>query len=291
MVSLLDKQRNQSPARPPLFDSKLYKYWKIRMRDYLMAEDSEVWDVICKGPFVPTMEVKDGEVTRVIPKTRKKFNDSDRLLVQKNHKARKLLMCGLNINEYDLISSCELAKEIWDLLKITYEGTEEIRKSKLDLFSTQFEDFTLNDGELIHELCTRFSNITDELMFLEEPVPIVKTADGKDKWGDQVFPKISRREVFFGAVKREMAAWEKSSSDSDESKNTDNGFMPKWDEEDSDEKVTLSYFKQNLNTFSTSKLRKLVVVLLDLISEMKDEKDLVNNNLDIFQDGKIALVA
>ena len=126
-------------------------------------------------------------------------------------------MCGLSINEYDLISSCESAKEIWDLLKTTYEGTEEIRKSKLDLFSTQFEDLTMNDGELIHEVCTRFSNIIDELIFLEEPVPIVKTADGKDKEGDQVCPKISRREVFFGAVKRKMAAWEKSSSDSDDS--------------------------------------------------------------------------
>ena len=71
MASRQNKQGNQSPARPPLFDSKLYKYWMIRMRDYLMAEDCEVWDVICKGPYVPTMEVKDGEVTRVIPKTRK----------------------------------------------------------------------------------------------------------------------------------------------------------------------------------------------------------------------------
>ena len=55
--------------------------------------------------------------------------------------------------------------------------------------------------------------------------------------------------------------------------------MAKSDEEDSDEKVTLSYFKQNLNTFSTSKLGKLDVVLFDLISEMTDEK------------GKIVLVA
>ena len=77
------------------------------MRDYLMAEDSEVWNVICKGPNVPTLEVKDGEVTRVIPKTRKQYNDSDRLLVQKSYKARHLLMCGLNINEYNLISFCD----------------------------------------------------------------------------------------------------------------------------------------------------------------------------------------
>ena len=61
-------------------------------------------------------------------------------------------MCGLSINEYDLISSCESTKEIWVLLKTTYEGTEEIRKSKLHVFSTKFEDFTMNDGELIHEV-------------------------------------------------------------------------------------------------------------------------------------------
>ena len=46
-----------------------------------------------------------------------------------------------------------------------------------------------------------------------------------------------------------------------------------------------------MNNFSTSKFRKLVVVLLDLISEMTDQKDLVNNSLDIFQYGKITLVA
>jgi len=86
----------------------------------------------------------------------------------------KLLMCGLSVNEYDLISSCESAKEIWDLLRTTYEGTEEIRKSKLDLFTTQFEGFTMKEGEPIHEMHTRFSTITNELMFLEEPVPVVK---------------------------------------------------------------------------------------------------------------------
>ena len=67
--------------------------------------------------------------------------------------------------------------------------------------------------------------------------------------------------------------------------------MAKSDEKDGGEKVTLSYFKQNLTTFSTSKLRKIVVVLLDLISELTNEKDLVNNSLDIFHDEKIALVA
>ena len=105
-----------------------------------------------------------------------------------------------------MISSCESAKEIWEFLGTTYEGTEEIRKSKLDLFTSHFEGFSMNEGELNHKVRTRFSTITNELTFLEEPVPIVKTADGEDKEGDTVCSKISRREVFFRAVKREMTA-------------------------------------------------------------------------------------
>lgn len=62
-----------------------------------------------------------------------------------------------------------------------------------------------------------------------------------------------------------MTAWENSSSDSDDCKHCDDAFMTMLDEEYADEKLTLSYIKQILNTFSTSKLSKLVVVLLDLI--------------------------
>lgn len=84
----------------------------------------------------------------------------------------KLLMCVIGVNEYALISSCESAKEIWDLLKTGYEGTEETRKSKVDLFTTQFESFTIKERESTHEIRTRFSTITNELMFLEGPFSV-----------------------------------------------------------------------------------------------------------------------
>lgn len=40
------------------------------MHDFLMAEDSELWDIILDGPFVPTNEVKEREITKIVPKTR-----------------------------------------------------------------------------------------------------------------------------------------------------------------------------------------------------------------------------
>ena len=40
------------------------------MHDYLMAEDSELWDIILDELFVPMMEEKDGEKTITVPKPR-----------------------------------------------------------------------------------------------------------------------------------------------------------------------------------------------------------------------------
>ena len=48
------------------------------MHDNLMAEDSEQWDIVLDGPFIPMIEEKDGENTRLVPKPRWKYDEADR---------------------------------------------------------------------------------------------------------------------------------------------------------------------------------------------------------------------
>ncbi|XP_019238062.1 PREDICTED: uncharacterized protein LOC109218173 [Nicotiana attenuata] len=50
------------------------------MHDFIIAEDSELWDVICDGRFVPMKTI--GEGTVIVPKTRKEYNDADRRLLR-----------------------------------------------------------------------------------------------------------------------------------------------------------------------------------------------------------------
>lgn len=88
----------------------------------------------------------------------------------------------------------------------------------------------------------------------------------KDKERDQVHPKISRREPPFLAVKRDMTAWEDYSSDSDDSEHS-NAFMAKSNKKDAYEKVL---FKGKLEYSSSTKLRKLALVLLKLIKKVED---------------------
>lgn len=55
------------------------------------------------------------------------------------------------------ISSCELAKEIWDFLKTTHEGISQVNESKVDRLTTQHETFTTKEGETILEMHIRFA--------------------------------------------------------------------------------------------------------------------------------------
>nr|XP_009626695.1 titin homolog [Nicotiana tomentosiformis] len=131
-----------------------------------MAEDSELWDVICDGPFVPTKTSGNPAVT--VPKTRKEFNDADRKAIKKNFRAKKILVCGISPDEYNRILACQSAKEIREAIQTTHEGTTQVKQSKIDMLTTEYELFRMKDDESIQDMHTRFTYIINELHSLGE---------------------------------------------------------------------------------------------------------------------------
>ncbi|XP_075087564.1 uncharacterized protein LOC142169582 [Nicotiana tabacum] len=119
-------EEGQSTYRPPRFNGQYYRWWKTRMHDFIMAEDYELWDVICDGPFFP-------------PRI--------------------------------LISACQSAKEIWEALHIAHEGTTQVKQSKIDMLTTEYELFRIKDDEPIQYMHTRFTSIINELHSLGETIP------------------------------------------------------------------------------------------------------------------------
>ena len=108
------------------------------MHDFLKGEDSELWDVVLDGPFIRMIEEKDGEKTRLVPKPRQKYDEADRNKIEKGYKAKKLLVCGIGPDEFNHVSACESSKQIWDFLKTTHEGTEQVKESKIDMLKSQY---------------------------------------------------------------------------------------------------------------------------------------------------------
>ncbi|XP_070020558.1 uncharacterized protein LOC142178480 [Nicotiana tabacum] len=142
------------------------------MHDYIMAEDSELWYVICDRPFVPMKTV--GEGTFAVPKTRKEHNDADRKTIEKNFKAKKILICGIGLDEYNRISACQSAKEIWEALQTAHEGTTQVKQSKINMLTTEYEFFKMYEDESIQDMHTRLTSIINELHSLREVIPINK---------------------------------------------------------------------------------------------------------------------
>ncbi|RVX13664.1 hypothetical protein CK203_010141 [Vitis vinifera] len=150
---------NCSKHRAPFFTGIDYPYWKARMTWFLQSTDLDVWDVIEDGPTFPTKLV-DGVL---VPKPKKEWNELDRRNFQLNAKAVYTLQCAMDRNEYNRICQCKSAKEIFRLLEITHEGTNQVKESKINILVHNYELFSMKDSESIVEMITRFTEIVNGL--------------------------------------------------------------------------------------------------------------------------------
>ncbi|XP_070013682.1 uncharacterized protein [Nicotiana sylvestris] len=117
-----------------------------------MAKDFELWDIIYNGPYVPT-KVLD-ELPFSMAKTSKEYTEADKKAVEKNFRAKKILVCGIGPEEYNRISTCDTAKEIWEALQKAHEGTIQVKQSKIDMLTTEYELFKMRDDESIQDMHT-----------------------------------------------------------------------------------------------------------------------------------------
>lgn len=66
---------------------------------------------------------------------------------------------ALDKTEFNCISNCETAQEIWHKLKVTHEDTNEVKESRLSMLSSQYEIFRMKKDEMISDMFTRFTDI------------------------------------------------------------------------------------------------------------------------------------
>ncbi|WCJ31463.1 hypothetical protein M5689_012956 [Euphorbia peplus] len=164
-----------STTRPPLFNSDNYSYWKKRMMCFIQAQNMSAWNVITDGDFIPTrMEVGLGNV--VIPQ--REYTDDILKKLQTNASAMNMMRCALSATEYNKVTSCETAQEIWNKLEVTYEGTGKVKQSKINQLMRDYELFEMLDKESISSMNFRFTKIVNDLKSLgkdiEEPEKVKK---------------------------------------------------------------------------------------------------------------------
>ena len=134
----------------------------------MRAYDYEMWDVVLDGPYVP-MKTKVGSEA-LKPKIRSEWTELEIKKVQVNFKAINTFYCALNPTEFNRISTWKTVKEIWDKLKVTHEGTSQVKESKIAFLSNQYEMFKMQANESITSWFNRYTSIVNQLNQLERVI-------------------------------------------------------------------------------------------------------------------------
>ncbi|VFQ90403.1 unnamed protein product, partial [Cuscuta campestris] len=164
---------------------------------------------------------KVGETT--VPKTENEFDAEDIKKIENYAKAINMLYCTVNPDDYRKISCCTTAKEMWDKLEVTYEGTDQVREAKIDFLTQEYEMFRMKEGEKIGDMFNRFSKIINDLHALK------KTYTNKDlvrkilrsltpEWrskADAIYESIGVSNVTIDGLRATKEPVEEASSDDD----------------------------------------------------------------------------
>ena len=137
------------------------------MQIFIEAIDLNIWDAIKVGPFIPTKVV--GNV--IIEKPREEWNDDERRKVQYNLKAKNIITSALGMDEFFRVSNCKNAKEMWDTLQVTYEGTTDVKRSRINTLTHEYELFKMFQYETIEDMQKRFTHIVNHLASLGKIFP------------------------------------------------------------------------------------------------------------------------
>lgn len=132
------------------------------MQAYLEAQGDDIWEAVENGPYIPTTVINNKEEIKI----KNSWTDEDKRKVLFDKKAKNILQSALGMDEFFRISHCKTAKEIWDTLEVTHEGTIEVKRSKLNTLSQEYELFRMQPGESILDLQKRFSHLTNHLTAL-----------------------------------------------------------------------------------------------------------------------------
>ena len=137
------------------------------MQIFIKAIDINISEAIEIGPYILTMVARNA----TIEKPKEQWDEEERKMVQYNLKAKNIITYALGMYEYFRVSNCKNAKEIWDTLQVTHEGTTDVMRSRIITLTHEYELFRMNQNETTQDMQKRFTHIVNHRASLGKIFP------------------------------------------------------------------------------------------------------------------------
>jgi len=148
--------------RPPMFSGVNYQFWNVRMKIFIESTDRGIWNAIVNSSYI-SMSVVDGVS---VEKSYDELTDAKNKRVQYDCVAKNIITFALNLDEFFRVSQCSSAKQMWDILEVTYEGTTDVKRAKKHALIQEYELYRMQQGETIADVQKRFPHIVNHLIGL-----------------------------------------------------------------------------------------------------------------------------
>ena len=110
---------------------------------------ANLWEVVDVGVTFPT---EDREIT---PEEAHTF--------RQNAQAVAILVSSLAPDEFNKVNGREVAKDIWEVLKTTFEGDKSVRKGNIELLHGELEIFVFLEGESTQAMFDRMMSLVNRI--------------------------------------------------------------------------------------------------------------------------------
>ena len=91
-----------------------------------------------------------------------------------NSKALNAIFCGVSLDEFHRISHIIVAKEAWEILETTFEGTKKVKDTKLQMLTTKFKELKMGDDESFDSFYGKLNEIVIAKLNLGEKIEDAK---------------------------------------------------------------------------------------------------------------------
>ncbi|XP_073153295.1 uncharacterized protein [Henckelia pumila] len=123
--------------KPLVFDGTNYPLWKTRMCFIVKVMDERAWQSILTDWTAPKIVDKNGDY---IIKPETTWTTEEAQISNFNAKAINAIFSSVDMRMFSPISYCITAKDAWDTLKEHCEGSESVKRTRMRLLNSKFEN-------------------------------------------------------------------------------------------------------------------------------------------------------
>ncbi|GJW43216.1 retrovirus-related pol polyprotein from transposon TNT 1-94 [Tanacetum coccineum] len=163
MTTLADKAIfSGADNRPPMLEKDMYDSWKSIMELYIMNRQHGrmILEFIENGPLIWPL-IEENKVTR--PKIYSELSATEAIQAHYDIKATNIILQGLPLKVYALVSNHKVAKEFWERIKLFMQGTSLTKQERECKLYDEFNKFAYKKGETLRDFYLRFSLLLNDI--------------------------------------------------------------------------------------------------------------------------------